>query len=82
VPATKPSWTALVKSDADCGSIKPCARSYGTTAEAENHSAIAATWLTVMIVMAAARRDNMSGWDHCRAAQRNSFIESYNGAVA
>ena len=55
VPITKPSWTALVSSDAVASSRPACALSAGTTAEAENHTAIAATSQKTMIAIDAPR---------------------------
>ena len=60
VPATNPACTALVNSEAECGSIAPVALRAGTIAEAENQSAMAATWQTAMVAMAVKRCDGMA----------------------
>ena len=70
VPATKPAWTALVKSEAECGSIAPVALSAGTMAEAENHSAMAATWQTAMVAIAVKRCDGMAPTRRVAARRR------------
>ena len=55
VPTTNPSCTALVNKDAVAASSPALRRRSGTTAEAENHSAMASTWATIMMVMEARR---------------------------
>ncbi len=46
---TNPAWTPLVSAACAKPESPNSATSAGTTAEAENHSAIAATWHTAMI---------------------------------
>ena len=65
VPTTKPACTELVNRDAISGGRPTLSRSAGTTAEAENQSAIVATVQNAMIPSDRARTDN---FPHCAAS--------------
>src|SRR6185369_10194478 len=54
LPATKPACTPLVSNACAKDESGYSASNAGTTADAENHTAIAATWHTAMIVIDAA----------------------------
>ena len=58
VPTTNPACTELVNRDAISGGRPTLSRKAGTTAEAENHSAIVATVQKAMIPSERARTDN------------------------
>ena len=61
---TKPACTPLVSAACANPDSRNSATSAGTTADAENHSAIAATWQSAMIAIDASFGRSPSG--HCR----------------